>query len=138
MFSQMSEIEFTITTLKNGIRVINLMGKDLTFTCGTVCKKTKIPPDYLKNMNMARDYDFDRELVGETVGKEIVDSGEFKLMKRHVVPNMTNYRRIMKAAPKDCIILVREYIAESCGFPFVCPMYHPHWRNYRPDCFYGA
>ena len=135
MFSQMEELK--ITTLGNGVKVINLM-KSMTFDCGTFVENSGSMEVIMKNKNMTRDYDFDKEVVSEVVGKELVEQGLFKLRKRIVVPRIDEFHELKKHLPKDCIILVREYVAESWGFPFVYPVFDTHKRQYRSDCFVGV
>lgn len=60
-------------------------------------------------------------------------------MKRLTVPLVESYQEILKNIPEDCIVLAREYIAETWGFPFVCPINDGRGGNfYRLDAFYGV
>ena len=134
---QMSEeINLSIKTLESGLKVISLMGT-IRFDDGTQVDQTWILK--LRNRQMMQDYEYDEELVSRTVGSKILEEGKFKLKKRLVVPRMEVYQEIMKVIPKDCIVLVREFIAEAWGFPFVCPITTGQsGRTYLSDCFFSA
>ena len=134
MLLQMSETDLPITTLTNGVKVISLMGT-IRFDDGTTVRGQEMK---LRNRSVPQDYDFDKESVSERIGSDIVEAGNFKLMKRLTVPNVEGYRRILRLIPKDCIVLVREYIADAWGFPFVCPINNGRGgRTYLSNCFYG-
>ena len=131
------EINLSITTLESGLKVISLLGT-IRFDDGTQVNQTWTP-NKLRNRQIIQDYEYDEKLVSSTIGSKILEEGKFKLKKRLIVPRMDVYEEIMKVIPKDCIILVREYIAEAWGFPFVCPITTGQRdRTYRSDCFFSA
>ena len=136
MFPQMSIMEnLEIIELTNGVKVISLMG-EIKFNDGTIVPGQELK---LRNRSVPQNYDFDKKLVSERIGAAIVESGKFRLMKRLTVPLVENYQEILKNIPEDCIVLVREYIAEAWGFPFVCPINDGRGGNfYRLDAFYSA
>ena len=136
MFPQMSIMEnLEITELTNGVKAISLMG-EIKFNDGTIVRGEELR---LRNRSVPQDYDFDKELVSERIGSNIVEAGGFKLMKRLTVPLVESYQEILKNIPKDCIVLVREFIAEAWGFPFVCPINDGRGGNlYRIDAFYSV
>lgn len=136
MFPQMSIMEnLEITELTNGVKAISLMG-EIKFNDGTIVRGQELR---LRNRSVPQDYDFDKELVSKRIGSSIVEAGGFRLMKRLTVPLVESYQEILKNIPEDCIVLVREFIAEAWGFPFVCPINDGRGGNlYRTDAFYSV
>lgn len=130
------EINLSITTLKSGLKVISLMGT-LRFDDGTQVNQTwNLKP---RNRTTKHDYDYDEELVAKTVGSEILKEGKFKLMRRLTVPRMDVYQEVMKVIPKDCVVIVRQHIAEAWGFPFVSPINDGRGgKRYLSDSFFGG
>ena len=139
MFSQMSEIELTITTLKNGVNLISLLDRDSQFDCGTLAiSNAGVLNIKLRNISRPIDYDFDKDAVSAVVGNDLVEQGDFKLQRRLILPDIDSYELIMELVPPNCLVLVREYIAEAWGFPFVCPVYSGQDKAYSSSCFYSA
>ena len=128
------EIDLPITTLTSGVKVISLIGT-VKFDDGTIVRGREMK---IRNRSVPQDYDFDKELVSERIPSNIIEAGNFKLMKRLTVPSAESYRRILRLIPKDCIVLVREYIADTWGFPFVCPINNGRGgKLFLSNCFYG-
>lgn len=112
----MEEIEVKVEVLSNGLKVVNLFARPVTFADGTIVPPTNynLRLSTLKQGKEPPNIDIwqqDREVV------------RIRFLKGDTVPRVEDIEWLRRNIPKDVLILANRAKADYYGFPCVSPVF---------------
>ena len=134
-------------TLENGVKVINLTGRQRIFNCGTrvPANTTKITlPNKVINVAFVSTNDDHLTDLKKIIGKDIVMNGNIRIVNKVLIPKPDYFIEVKKLIPEGCLVLTSPAVAEAYGLPFVAPVFS-HFdeeifndKIYKSNRFYGV
>lgn len=110
-------MSYEVSTLSNGIKVVNLIGEAIEFEDGTIVPEQFVS---MKIRSIRRRSKVSEEEVISVLGSKAQD---VKFSRKIELPDVDVYWELKRNLPKGCLYLVRLHVASVWGFPFVAPAF---------------
>jgi len=114
-------MSYKVTTLTNGLRVVNLMDFDVHFDDETVAPAATEPPHLQLRTIRRKAITLDKAQIDSVIGRDLQKQMQFLTAEQ--LPDIDVLEQLRKELPKGALYLVRTHSARCYGFPFVTPAY---------------